>query len=554
MAEGFSFNTQFSFDTNFVVPSDDENDDDAAVPTQFGFSFGLDQVLALDGTKVSEPLKPTKFAPFPQGRVLEQLDQLLPDDDANDDESDDKEKVRKGRFEQSFAVDVPFSFAHFGASNTSMQRKEADDEPERAAFVFAPAKEERAADEEWQLPGQQPEDETLPKTESPLKAMMRQTRDAFMADKVNRAIASMHEGKMAHGVVCDEEDDLMSHRHVGLVRDTKSQDPEAKTEFIGYLDSVRRKVIAVYKPAHMEYSARFSTRELTRSRKGVTLNELVQLSRKALRGQQRLAKCVWRHFAAACAANPLERIGPEAFLVSCYVAGTRALEVATVLLPRLDLEQGKEENEDRIVFAPLCSCWNSILFRVLQMFESDDVTTDEEDDEVVTLWALEKLLSFSAVVQKTQNQAIELRSMRALPFDVERCMLMALQHLKAPEGVEQEEEEDDEEKPDLGPLFWRSTRVMAWLRVKGFRRPRGFYEPALVFVERNVMSDKAVIKAVELLRSKPDDSLLRRMPADVFSYVLLPMLRWPPYEALRFPGLSSLEISTFVHARRAGHL
>ena len=54
---------------------------------------------------------------------------------------------------------------------------------------------------------------------------------------------------------------------------------------------------------------------------------------------------------------------------------------------------------------------------------------------------------------------------------------------------------------------------------------------------------------MQLLRARSEPSLLRQLPSDVFSYVLLPMLRLPPFEGdLRFPGLSSLEMSELVHA------
>jgi hypothetical protein len=99
------------------------------------------------------------------------------------------------------------------------------------------------------------------------------------------------------------------------------------------------------------------------------------------------------------------------------------------------------------------------------------------------------------------------------------------------------------------PRFWQLVRVLVWLRRKAFCRPLCTCLPLIEFLEQEVHTDNAIVKTVQLLRARPDDSLLRRLPTDVFNYVLLPMLRWPPYEGhLIIPGLTSAEVSNIVHA------
>ncbi len=45
------------------------------------------------------------------------------------------------------------------------------------------------------------------------------------------------------------------------------------------------------------------------------------------------------------------------------------------------------------------------------------------------------------------------------------------------------------------------------------------------------------------------NNLLLNLPNDIFNYVLIPWIRAPPFDVLPLPGLSSLEISSFMKER-----
>ncbi len=170
----------------------------------------------------------------------------------------------------------------------------------------------------------------------------------------------------------------------------------------------------------------------------------------------------------------------------------------------------------------------------LGMFSHLEAATDE-----VQMWLVEKLLSFPKVVAASRGVKCVMSGTNMSPL-VARDVCTMLKTGAA----------DDDDLPAMfEPSFWQMLRLLVWLRRKGFCRPACNLDVLLAFLEAEVYTDNATARAVQLLRAKPDNSLLRRLPADVFNFVLLPMLRWPPYEGdLHVPGLSSADLSTLVHA------
>ena len=154
------------------------------------------------------------------------------------------------------------------------------------------------------------------------------------------------------------------------------------------------------------------------------------------------------------------------------------------------------------------------------------------------MWMLEKLLCFPKVVETLRAVPVLALTLTLPPHAAERtCKIL----MRADDDGAADERMDSS--------FWQHVRLLVWLRRKGFCLPHCDAAALIHFLRSHVFTERATAKVVQLLRAKPEDSLLRRLPADVFNYVLLPMLSLPPFEGdLYIPGLTSGELSTVVRS------